>query len=95
MLTFKREGKPGILLFMNPSSSESRVNMTLKISIDQGGSWKNSLLLHPGPSAYSDMVQLNSREVLLLMETGNESPYEGITVSRPLDIISISEKSED
>lgn len=95
MLMMKREGAPGILLFMNPSSSESRVNMTLRISIDQGGSWKHSLLLHPGPSAYSDMVQLNSREVLLLMETGNESPYEGITVSRPVDIISISEKTED
>jgi sialidase-1 len=95
MLMFKRESEPGILLFMNPASSESRVKMTLKMSFDQGKSWKYSLLLHSGPSAYSDMVQLNSRKVLLLMETGNESPYEGITISRPVDIISITEKTED
>ena len=95
MLMFKREDHPGILLFLNPASSESRVNMTLKMSFNQGDSWKPSLLLHPGPSAYSDMVQLNSREVLLLMETGSGSPYEGISVSSPINIISLSEKTDD
>ena len=76
-----------MLLFLNPASREERVRMTLRMSPDQGRSWPVSRLLHEGPSAYSDMVQLNNREVLLLMETGVESPYEGIAVKAPVDVI--------
>ncbi len=87
MLMFERDARPGLLLFLNPASREERVRMTLRMSPDQGGSWPVSRLLHEGPSAYSDMVQLNNREVLLLMETGAESPYEGIAVKAPVDVI--------
>ena len=87
MLMFERDARPGLLLFLNPASREERVRMTLRMSPDQGRSWPVSRLLHEGPSAYSDMVQLNNREVLLLMETGVESPYEGIAVKAPVDVI--------
>ena len=89
MLMFERGSSHGLLLFMNPASRDERVRMSLRISPDQGETWPLLRLLHEGPSAYSDMVQLNRREVLLLMETGEESPYEGITVKTPVDIVEI------
>lgn len=95
MLMFSGNAKPGILLFLNPASSESRINMTLKISFDQGRTWDLSLVLHPGPSAYGDMVQVNEKEVIFLMEAGSKSPYEGIAVRGPVDIYSLIEQARE
>jgi len=41
-----------IILFSNPASDSSRVNMTLRLSYDEGRSWPIAKTLHPGPSAY-------------------------------------------
>ena len=91
LLTYSLPGKrkPGIMLFTNPASENSRVNMTLRISYDEGATWPVSKVLHEGPSAYSDIVRLRSGDVGVLYEAGKKSPYEGIVfevVSKSLGI---------
>ncbi|MEA1878040.1 MAG: sialidase family protein [Bacteroidota bacterium] len=66
------------ILFMNPASESSREKMTLKISYDEAQSWSDSLLLHAGPAAYSDLTVIKKGKVGCLYEAGENSPYEGI-----------------
>ena len=54
-----------------------------------------SSLLHPGPSAYGDMVQVNEKEILILMEAGIETPYEGIAVMGPIDLSLLLDNDHD
>jgi sialidase-1 len=66
------------LWFLNPASETARVNMTLKSSDDFGKTWKISKILHPGPSAYSDLTMINQNTLGCLYEAGIANPYEGI-----------------
>lgn len=66
------------LYFSNPASQESRENMTLRISNDNGKSWKRQIAVNQGPSAYSDLVKIGKDQIGILYEGGIESPYEGI-----------------
>ena len=68
--------KPGVMLFTNPASENSRVNMTLRISYDEGVTWPVSKVLHEGSSAYSDLARLKKGNVGVLYEAGEKSPYE-------------------
>ncbi len=95
LLMFRREKDRGILLFMNPASIEKRKMMRLRASFDQGQTWQTSSVLHPGPSAYGDMVQVNEKEILILMEAGIESPYEGIAVMGPVDLSLLLDKDHE
>lgn len=64
--------------FLNPADARSRRNLELKVSRDRGDSWSLVETVHPGPAAYSDLVQLDERTVGCLYEAGERSPYEGI-----------------
>ena len=66
------------LMFLNPSDKKKRINMTLKLSSDYGKTWNSKLVLHTGPSAYSDLTRLNGNGIGCLFEAGVSSPYEGI-----------------
>jgi sialidase-1 len=66
------------LLFLNPAHRDKRVNMTLRVSEDEGLNWKDSLVLHEGPAAYSDLTLLTNGNLGCLYEAGTKSPYEGI-----------------
>lgn len=66
------------LLFSNPAST-NRDRMTIRMSVDGGATWPHAKLIHAGPAAYSDLVQLDENTVGLLYERGEESPYETIT----------------
>ena len=68
------------LFFSNPAS-EKRMNMTVKTSEDQGRTWRVLQTVHPGPSAYSNLVELK-RGIGLLYERGERNPYEGIAWTR-------------
>lgn len=70
-----RAGK--LLLFANPAS-ETRRNMTVKMSPDGGLTWTVLRSIHDGPSAYSNLVDLGRGQVGLLYERGNANPYETI-----------------
>jgi len=75
------KGRRRVLLFSNPASTE-RVNMTVRLSRDEGKSWSVSKTIHAGPSAYSNLVELKGNTVGLLYERGDADRYERITFAR-------------
>ncbi|CAL1516732.1 sialidase family protein [Chitinophaga sp. MM2321] len=68
-LTYK---KKHLLLFSNPASQTKRERMTITISADNGRSWKAAYLVDAGPAAYSDIVNIQSKEIGLVYEKGND-----------------------
>ena len=79
--SFGRKGK-NRLLFTNPASADKRCNMTLRLSNDDGANWANTMVLHPGPAAYSDVVRLPDGDIGCFYEAGYDSPYEGIVFEK-------------
>lgn len=71
--------KTGRLLFSNPEDKSKRVNMTIRMSCDNGSTWKRVSTLTAGPAAYSDLCVMKNGDVGILYETGRKSPYETIT----------------
>ena len=70
----KRNGK-NVLAFSNAADSLNRDNLTLRISVDDGKTWKISKLIEQNKSkkdidftAYSDLVKINSNTVGILYE---------------------------
>ncbi len=79
LLNYSVKNKPSrTLLFSNPASKTKRVEMTLRISHDNGQSWERSLRLSRLQAAYSDLTVLPGGDVGILYETGSQSPYERI-----------------
>ena len=62
----------GILLFSGPDHPHQRVNMTVRLSRDDGRTWSAGKTVDPGPAAYSDLVVQEDGLVGLLYERGNE-----------------------
>ena len=76
------------VLFANAASTEARVNMTVRLSFDDGGTWPSSHVLHAGPSAYSSLIRLPDGTVGCLYECGADYRYETLTFARlPIDIL--------
>ena len=69
------------LLHSGPGSA-GRINMTVRLSRDEGKTWPVSRVIHDGPSAYSDLVVLPNGEIGCLYERGDKHPYEKITFGR-------------
>ncbi|MBK8021036.1 MAG: exo-alpha-sialidase [Chloroflexi bacterium] len=59
------------LLFANPAHPSARVNMTVRLSYDEGQTWPVSRIVDRGPSSYSDLVMTRDRQIGLLYERGN------------------------
>ncbi len=70
------------LLFANPASASRRVNMTVRLSYDEGKTWPISKVIHAGPSAYCCLTVLKDGTIGLLYENGQASPYEKLTFAR-------------
>jgi sialidase-1 len=68
-----------VILFTNPADGRERINMTVRLSRDDGRTWTASRSLHSGPSAYSDLADLGGGQAACLYEGGARSPYETIT----------------
>lgn len=78
--TGSKKGK-NILVFCNAADTSSRDNLTLRISFDEGKTWKKSILLAKNEkpyedkrmdfAAYSDIVQLDKSKVGVLFEKEN------------------------
>ena len=75
------------LVFSNPANRDSRANLTLRLSNDNGKSWSKKVVVHQGPSAYSDIVWINKKKIGIFYEGGEKSPYEGIS----FEIVKLSE----
>ena len=74
---FGLAAKPA-LFFSNAADSASRVRLSLRISRDGGLNWSGPLVLHEGPSAYSDLGILPDGRVCCVYECGERDPYERI-----------------
>ena len=70
------------LLFAIPASPTERVNMTVRLSYDEGKTWPVSRTIHSGPSAYSCLVVLPEGTIGLLYECGVKYRYEKIAFAR-------------
>ncbi len=60
--------EPGVILFSNPASSDSRSRMTIRTSLDDGATWAASRVLYEGSSAYSCLVALPDGDAGCLFE---------------------------
>jgi PKD repeat protein len=64
-------GEKSRILFCNPNNPNARYNLTIRLSYDEGMSWKVSKTIDPGPSAYSDLVIQDNMDIGVLYEKGN------------------------
>lgn len=84
LIRYARADQPELpwVLFSNPASTSQRVQMTVRLSKDDGETWPESLLLHEGPSAYSCLTVMPDGDVACFYERGQNHPYETITLAR-------------
>jgi sialidase-1 len=78
LLSFNQKRKKSFLAFSNPANQKARTNMTVRISHDNGNTWKVKNVLHQGPAAYSNLVVLPNGNLACLYEAGVTKAYEGI-----------------
>ena len=74
---WNKDGSRKLVLFSNPADS-TRTKMTIRLSYDEAKSWEKSEVLHPGPSAYSDLVVFPGYKAGCLYEGGDNNAYEKI-----------------
>ncbi|HEX8040245.1 MAG TPA: sialidase family protein [Chryseosolibacter sp.] len=80
ILTIGKRSKKNILAFCNAADTVNRDNLTLRISFDDGRSWKENIVVDksaPGKeerhAAYSDIVKVGTNKVGVLYERENYS----------------------
>lgn len=66
-------------IFLSNDNSTERINMTVKMSTDNGENWIKQYLVHDGPSGYSDLVMISADKIAILYEGGINRYSEGIT----------------
>jgi sialidase-1 len=71
-LTTTNDSNASRLIHANAAHPSSRVNMTLRISYDEGQTWPVSNMVYAGGSAYSSVTRCANGEVGLLFE---KDPY--------------------
>jgi sialidase-1 len=74
-------GSPGPLLFSNAASTR-REKLTVRLSRDDGVTWRVVHELHAGPAAYSCLAPLSEKSAACLYEAGQRTPYETIMLAR-------------
>ncbi len=80
--TLKKEGyKKNRLLFSNAKSVKGRVNMTVRISYDEGETWSKGKTIYTGPSAYSSLTILKNGDIGLFFEKDDYKKNEFISFS--------------
>jgi sialidase-1 len=70
-----------IILFSNPNHANKRLNMTVKLSFDEGKKWPVEKCLYEGPSAYSCLTVLPDGKIACFYEAGEKMPYEKIVLA--------------
>jgi sialidase-1 len=80
-LTHTLPGGRRILLFANPADPETRKNMSVRVSLDDGASWSAPITVCSGPSGYSDLSAAPDGGAYLAYESGERRYNEAITVA--------------
>ncbi len=68
LLTLRYKKHQNILAFCNDASIKGRDSLTLRISYDDGHTWKKSFLIDARNTAYSDIVKMRKKEIGILYE---------------------------
>jgi sialidase-1 len=77
------DGAPrNLLLFANPASGSKRVNMTVRLSEDEGRTWPISRQIDSRPAGYSCLAVLRDGSIGLLYETDESSSIGTLTFAR-------------
>jgi sialidase-1 len=79
--TTQTNGGRSRLLFSNPASLR-RNNFSIRLSYDEGKTWKEVRQLHGGPAGYSSLAVLRDMTVACLYERGDQRYFEKITFAR-------------
>ncbi|MFX0099663.1 MAG: exo-alpha-sialidase [Candidatus Hodarchaeota archaeon] len=74
-------GTQNRILFSGPGGT-ARDTFTIRVSQDECTTWNVSKVLYQGPSAYSDLQVLPDGKICLLVERGQDSPYQFISFVR-------------
>lgn len=84
--------KQHVLFFSNPNHTDRRLNMTIKASLDDGGTWPDefqTLLYEPSNYGYSCLTLVDEKTIGILYEGVRELYFQKVPVS---DILGIIEK---
>ncbi|SOD92133.1 sialidase family protein [Spirosoma fluviale] len=76
MINYQPRRGQSVLLFANANSQTSRINLTVRVSRDNGKSWSAGKTIYAGSSAYSDLVIQQDNRVGVLYE---KDDYTNIT----------------
>lgn len=60
------------ILFSNPNHPRARLNLTIRLSYDEGRTWTHSKTVDRGPSSYSDLVIQSDMRIGMIYERGNQ-----------------------
>lgn len=69
------------LLFANAKSTDDRINMTMRISYDEGKTWTAGKTIYEGSSAYSSMTVLANGDIGLFFEKDNYHENTFVSIS--------------
>ena len=78
-ISWPADDRPGVILFSNPASTKSRVQLTIRASYDDAQTWADSRELYSGSSAYSCLCVLPDGQVACVYERDN---YQKIVLAR-------------
>lgn len=65
-------------LFLSNAAADTRTNMTLKKSTDNGATWSNLQTIYSGKSGYSDIVEISDNKIGILYEGGKKRYTDGL-----------------
>ena len=80
--TDSASGGKNRLLFSNPASKTDRINMTVRLSYDEGKTWPVARSLYEGKSAYSSLAVLPDKTIACLYERGEGRYSENLYLAR-------------
>lgn len=60
------------ILFSNPAHERDRINLTVRMSYDDGKTWPVGKVIDAGPSSYSDLVVMDDYSIGVFYERGNQ-----------------------
>ncbi len=72
-------GSKNLLLFSNPTDANHRLNLTVRISYDEGKTWPVAKVIENGPGGYSSMTVFPDGFIGLVYESGS---FRTITFAR-------------
>ena len=85
ILTVGSKKRKNMVAFCNAADEKRRDNLTLRISYDDGKTWKKSFVIYKNPdqrdaAAYSDIVKIGKKEIGILFEKDSYSQIVFTTV---------------